>query len=601
MKAFTRAFHLLPVRQRIGIWLFFFARVLAQALDVAGVAYLGFAAAYLTGQGFRLGPIENLIPGELQGFNTSPIILLLPGLGLFVAKSLVSLIVLWTFSKFLARIEAKFSDRLVSHFRSGSLDSLRFGKVGDIQWLITHSVHHAFSSVPFSFVSLATEASLFALMIGMFLLVDAALTIALLLYFALFLLSFQMVVGPSYKRSGRKIASSERKLNSTLLDTIGVFREAAVGGKIKEFVEALSSTRREFAIAKSFERFALSIPRYLLEIALILGLLLFVVWQLDDSSETVSVAKITIFIAASARMVASILPLQNAVNQLRVNAPQAEPALELFEGRSNEFKDENLDLGSTRLRAGGVQAPSIEVRNLTFQFEDSSTPTLKDVNLSIPPGSKIAIIGPSGSGKSTLMNILLGLISPTNGEVSVGGLSPRGFREQREGIAGYVPQKPGVIEGTVEQNIALTYRSDGINQSKMNQAIEASGFQGVLPLLPKGLKTLLGHGSAQLSGGQLQRLGLARALYLEPHFLALDEVTSGLDAVTEHKLVQSLKRLDYMPTSVIIAHRLVTVKDADWVFVLESGRVVAEGTFSQVRKSVPMIAEYIRLSEIPEN
>ena len=175
--------------------------------------------------------------------------------------------------------------------------------------------------------------------------------------------------------------------------------------------------------------------------------------------------------------------------------------------------------------------------------------------------------------------------------MSYSGFSPEELRSARAGILGYVPQKPGIIGGSVAENVALGLPTEEIDREQVWWAIESAGLGGFVSGLPSGLHTDLGKQADSLSGGQVQRIGLARALYGRPGLLVLDEATSALDLRTEKTVTETLERFD--ATKILIAHRFSTVKNAESVYVLESGRIAAKGTFSQVIAEAPWVQDFL--------
>jgi len=204
-------------------------------------------------------------------------------------------------------------------------------------------------------------------------------------------------------------------------------------------------------------------------------------------------------------------------------------------------------------------------------------------------------VGPSGAGKTTLVDLLLGLHNPDTGSVAIDGIDPRVLREESPGLLSYVPQRPGLVSGSIAQNVALGVPSPEIDEVAVLQALEKAQLGELITTIPGGIHASLGSHADSLSGGQIQRLGLARALYTNPRLIILDEATSALDAATEASIAHAIQSLGSATTVIVIAHRLSTIQHADTVFVMDNAHVVASGTFKEIRKKVPMIEEYVRL------
>jgi ATP-binding cassette subfamily C protein len=241
---------------------------------------------------------------------------------------------------------------------------------------------------------------------------------------------------------------------------------------------------------------------------------------------------------------------------------------------------------------------SVSVKNLCFSYKGATTETLKGLTLEIPAGSQAAFIGPSGAGKSTLADLLLGLLNPTSGEIKVGGSNPIKLLTGQPGLVGYVPQKPGMISGSIIQNIALGLPEQEVDFQKLWKAIKDAHLNNLVDSLPDGVYTNIGKRKDQLSGGQLQRIGLARALYSEPRLLIMDEATSALDAESEHEINRILDEMRGKVTVILIAHRLNTIQRSDVVHLVENGTITASGLFSELRRKNSRVKNLVKLMEI---
>jgi ATP-binding cassette subfamily C protein len=218
--------------------------------------------------------------------------------------------------------------------------------------------------------------------------------------------------------------------------------------------------------------------------------------------------------------------------------------------------------------------------------------------LDIPAGSQAALIGTSGAGKSTLADLMLGLLEPTKGSVLINDTNPTELIKSNPGLMAYVPQKPGMISGTIAQNIALGVDVNEIDWNRLTRAISDADLLQFVETLPNGVNTNIGKRKDELSGGQLQRIGLARALYTEPKLLIMDEATSSLDAESENEINYALDAMRGQVTIILIAHRLNTVQRSDIVFLLDEGKIVTSGTFKQLITSNAKVKNLAKLMEI---
>lgn len=234
------------------------------------------------------------------------------------------------------------------------------------------------------------------------------------------------------------------------------------------------------------------------------------------------------------------------------------------------------------------------VDNVSFAFpENPKNKILNSISMHVEPGKMVALIGPSGAGKTTLASVILGLATVNEGTVRIAGQDPQTFVRGNPGAVSLVQQESNLVFGSVAENIALGVSRNDVDSACLERAVRNAQLAEWIADLPDGIDTLIHAGS--VSGGQLQRLGLARALYTSPGLLVLDEPTSSLDADTENEISNALRSLRGSVTQVVIAHRLTTIEDADKVFLLENGRITAADTFARLRVSSPTVARQVEL------
>ena len=202
-------------------------------------------------------------------------------------------------------------------------------------------------------------------------------------------------------------------------------------------------------------------------------------------------------------------------------------------------------------------------------------------------GKLIIFSAPSGAGKTTIIDILLGVLDPQFGTALISGLTPQDASKTWPGAIAYVPQDIAIASGTIRENVAMGYSRQVATDELVLNALEVAGLSNFVVSLKDGTDTVVGERGTKISGGQRQRLGIARAMFTKPALLVLDEATSALDGETELQVSDAIRKLRGSTTVVLIAHRLSTVRDADKVIYMADGRVIASGTFDEVRSHVP--------------
>ena len=219
-----------------------------------------------------------------------------------------------------------------------------------------------------------------------------------------------------------------------------------------------------------------------------------------------------------------------------------------------------------------------------FTYPEAERPALQGLSLLVPARTTVGIVGGTGAGKTTAVDIMLGLLDPTQGRLLVDGVPiTRDNRRDWQRSIGYVPQQIFLTDASVAANIAFGLPPAAIDQAAVERAARTAELHDfVIGELPEGYATLVGERGVRLSGGQRQRIGIARALYHDPDVLILDEATSALDNLTEKAVMDAVHNLGHAKTIVMIAHRLTTVRDCDIIFMLEQGRVVASGSYDEL-------------------
>lgn len=582
-------------------------RVALNGLDMVALGLMGVLGA-VTATGLS-GTALELFGFRLPEPTASNVILLVAAVAvLFIAKGgLAILLARWT-AVYLAGIEIKNSAKVTRFLFTGTLERLRNYSRSEIQFLVEPSINATFSGVLGSMTTLLIEGSLFVAIFVVFLLVDWVAALAIVAFFALLILTLQLTTAARYLRSGRDIQASSVDAAGSILEMVDGFREILVLSKQDFFISRFVEARKLHARTGVGLQVLKSLPRYIAESGLILGALAFVVWQLNRESLGEGLIALGVFLAGSYRMMGAVLPLQQIWNQLRVSQNWVRMAQEILIQLKDvtEVFDSNIYAGALSAsrpqeRRENHLGLQVTIQDVTFSHQGADSRAIKDVSLTIEAGTFVALVGPSGAGKTTLVDLVLGLYTPDAGRIRIEGLEPREYREKYRGEVSYVPQKPGLVGGSIANNVALGVSHEELDEEAVWSALTLAQLDSAIRSLPSGIHSSLGSHSDSLSGGQIQRLGLARALYTKPRLVILDEATSALDAATEASVAAAVRGLGTATTVVVIAHRLSTIQNADAVHVLESGQLLASGSFREVRKTVPLIEEYVKLMSFEDD
>jgi ABC-type bacteriocin/lantibiotic exporter with double-glycine peptidase domain len=279
------------------------------------------------------------------------------------------------------------------------------------------------------------------------------------------------------------------------------------------------------------------------------------------------------------------LRIQQGLLTINNSLGSAQPTITLIDnlGTSSVQNEEIAEISFTH----EAFSPEVKVSQLEFKYTNNSKSTISNVTLELIPGESLAVVGPSGSGKSTFLDLILGVLKPSDGSIRISGKSPNDAAATWPGAISYVPQDVVVVNGTIAENVTLGFVYEDRFEKQVLNCISSVHLADFVSDLPNGIHTKVGDTGAILSGGQKQRLGIARALFTNPKLLILDEATSALDAETENAISESIKSLRGITTLIVVAHRLSTVRDLDKIAYIKYGKLETIGNFTEVRSQIP--------------
>lgn len=593
-----RVFSFLTPRERVKFVVLVTVKALSGMLDILGIVLIGFIASVAVVQLSDAGDATTRIMGiEIPHLNNVGILwLVLIVLVVFSLKAVVAILLSRTLAYFNAGVETRNAELLAAYILSGQLNDIKKTSKSDLQFAITGSVTFTFTGILNNVATFVSEGFLLLVISITFFLVDPIAAVFTLAYFGFIVIIIQTFIGRSLKRAGKEAVAGIVATMNALSDSVDAFREISVLGKQKYFIERIVRSRRRISLSDAAMTFLSGMPRYVVETALILGVVILVGQQFVSGQLATGMVTVGVFLTGGVRMMASLLPLQSAVASIKQNVEKARAALDLLTmQREAEPQRAAAEAENQGIVVPADQPLEVIVKDVKYSYPGSDLETLHGISLDIKAGDYVAIIGPSGAGKTTLVDLLLGLISPDVGTVTIGGADPAPLMKSAPGLVAYVPQKPGLVSGTIAENIALGVVEEDIDPEQLERAIDAAYLREFIDSLPNGTNTSVGKQADSLSGGQIQRIGVARALYCQPKLLILDEATSALDATSESMVSASLRALHRDVTVVVIAHRLSTVQHADTVHLLEDGNITVSGDFKTVTALAPTVAEYVKL------
>ena len=370
--------------------------------------------------------------------------------------------------------------------------------------------------------------------------------------------------------------------NQKVSEGINSFRDLFIKGGREFYVNEIRKAKMQLADYDAEIKFIPNISKYTIEISVILGIAVIagIQFYLFDSNRAIAV--IAVFLAASTRIAPAIVRVQQNVIGVKSSLSAAKPTFDLID---ELIGIEELERNETVINTSHTNfLPKVKLENLEFTYTGAMDETIKGISLEISEGKFIAFVGPSGGGKSTLIDLILGLLAPSSGSITISGLTPFDAIKKWPGSIGYVPQDVFVENSTVKDNICLGFNPDSVPDELVWEALQMADLSDFVKGLEGQLSFRISDAGKNLSGGQRQRLGIARALLTKPKIVIFDEATSALDAETENRVSESILKLTGECTVIFIAHRLSVVRSADMIYYIDKGKIASQGSFEELRK-----------------
>lgn len=588
---FRRIYRVLSTQQRKVLAKLVLAQLILGILDFAGVLLVGIigtlAISSISNIKISQGILQITSIMNIDHFtlNTQLIILGTAAVIIFLIKTSISIALTKKVMSFMGKIATELSAILISESLKRPLLFLENESSQKRLFAITRGVDYLalFVLAP-AVVFLADSTILAVFTIG---LVFVQPMIALIFLLTFGILGFFIYRG-LHARSG-ELGKISAELNVEVSEKINeafdLYREIVVRNAKDHYIDVISLFRKKLAISTAEFNLIPYIGKYLIEGTVIFAAVVLTISQILINDAISGISTLVVFLAASTRIAPAILRVQQGTIMIKGNIGMCMPTLDLMDKLAIT---EDVPKATPFLPTVNSDfSPTVSIKSLFFSYAEDQKFSITNFNLEILSGEKIALVGASGSGKSTLIDLILGIIEPQSGEILISGKKPTQSFSLWPGETAYVPQKVGVIDGSVLENLTFGFPSDKFSIDQIENAIAKSALSDFIRDHPDGLHAQVGEKGSRMSAGQRQRLGIARAFTTNPKLLILDEATSALDGITEEIISNSINNLGQSTTVIMIAHRLSTVQSADRVIYIDGGNVISQGTFEEVRKQVP--------------
>ena len=597
LQALKESLALLTSREKGYLGVVIIIQIFIGLVDLAALALIAafgsLGASYVSG--FALpAQIRTLIDRiGLSSYGTKDLLIIfaLATAFLFVFRSVSSLMLTRRIYLFLANRQTRISVDLAKRLSGTSYTWIKRKDTNELIYALTDGVSALMLGVISNFMIIIGEVFFLLLILTGLIVVDPMTALFTLAFFSIFAIVTYKSISAYSARLGKENAKYSIFGRTQISSMVLAYKEIYAFQRQKFFLDGFISTRQKATQAVAKYTWLGQIPKANAEIGLVLGgggLIGLQAWQSDAAT---GLSTLLVFLAAASRLTPSILRIQASFLGLRNSAAVAEVTLKVIHAL-DEMDVPVIESVLERKRNEFVPV-DVKVTSLDFTYPDGTGKALSDVTIDIKAGSFVALAGSSGSGKTTLADIIIGLYSGDSGTVTFNGTPNREWVKANPGGVGYVPQSPYILGGDFLTNIALGVPEDEIDIKRIEEVVQQAQLTNLVRSLPEGLHTDLSNFGSRLSGGEKQRLALARALYNRPSLLIIDEGTSALDGRTEFEVTQSILNLRSSLTIIVIAHRLASIKEAETIFLMDKGRVIAQGSFAQLRSSSKEFQEQI--------
>ncbi|WP_194855655.1 ABC transporter ATP-binding protein [Alloalcanivorax venustensis] len=563
--------------------------VLMSFAEIAGVVAIG-PFMTLVGDMSQLegeGLIAQLY--NFSGISDHRTFLFWLGIGVLLVLAVaatISMTTIWRLSMYGAQVGAELSSRLFKHYMHQSWLFHAGGSSSQLTNQIAQECQRVTNTIISPLMQMNAKIFMVMFMALAIFIYNPIVAMTGILVFSIAYLLLYRTVRRRLMANGRTVTDAQRFRFKLMGEGFGGIKDALLLGRQLIFTQRFEAASRRLAKAQGKNQAMSQVPRYAMELVAFGSIIFLILYLLAvyEGDLGAILPILSVYALAGFKLLPAFQQIYTGVSQIRGN-------MAAFENLRDDLRA-SATMPLTRASDEERERPkewspndSIEIANVFFTYPGKTEPALKGLTLTIPANRIIGLVGASGSGKSTAIDMLLGLISPSSGQMLVDGLplDTDSIRAWQNSL-GFVPQSIFLADSSIRENIAFGLPSDQIDNNRIRQAVTTAHLDELISSLPDGLDTRVGERGVQLSGGQRQRIGIARALYYDAEVLILDEATSALDGITEKRIMDGIHELSGKKTIVMIAHRLTTVKKCDHIYLLESGRVLDSGSYDELIK-----------------
>jgi ABC-type multidrug transport system fused ATPase/permease subunit len=443
---------------------------------------------------------------------------------------------------------------------------------------ILSEVQNVILNVVVPFITIFSQGAVVIAIFVLLLFIDTLLSLSVCFFLGLFYFGIYKIMSRKLSSIGQSRLEANEGRFTAVIETFAASKEIKIGNHEDVCIKRFSNPAKIYAKQQIAAEVISTLPRFMFEAIAFGGLMLVILYLMSSKGNfSNSIPIVTLYAFAGYRLMPALQFIYRAVSQIRF----AEASLNFL--YNDLIKLKKLNSGSKNFNIIKFEN-DIQLKNIIFKYPNSDNLVLKKLSLKILAKNAVALVGKTGSGKTTIVDLIMGILNPLNGTLEVdGNIIDSNNCKSWQKIIGYVPQQIYLANDTIEANIAFGIDVDKINYLEIERSAKIANLhEFVTNQLPEGYKTFVGERGVRLSGGQRQRIGIARALYHNPKVLIMDEATSALDGLTEKAIMQTINVLRNDITIIIIAHRLSTVRECDQIYLVDDGKIIAQGNFLEL-------------------
>ncbi|RAN79452.1 ABC transporter ATP-binding protein [Bacillus sp. SRB_336] len=579
---------LLPSNARRFLVLF---AVLSAALALLDSAALGVFALVLN-QILQAKDGGKMTLPLLGSFSQSVGVLVLVGsAAMMIVKSFLNIWLQWVSTRKFADYELEIGTVLFQSYIRAPWTERMKRSTSELVRMIDVGIANTVSGVLFPAVALPAQALTFVSVLIVLIGASWQTALVTVIYLGIIAAFLYLWLTKKSYEAGRINRDASSRMAKLVTEMLAALKEITLRDKADEVADVVMVSRERTARSRSNIRFMGTVPKFVVDMALIGGFLLIGTAGYMVGGMTAALSSVAIFGLAGFKMVPALTAVQASLTTVQSTLAYTETVIGDIRD-AQAYRDNAEKLGKKPISG----TPKVlQLTDVEFTYPESAVPAVQKINLTLPIGSSMGIVGQSGAGKSTLIDIFLGLLTPSSGSMTLDGVPLEEVLSDWRKNVGYVPQDVAIFDGTVAQNVALSW-GDDIDEARVRTALERAQLLDTIEARRDGIRGRVGERGLALSGGQRQRLGIARALYSDPLILVMDEATSALDTATEAAVATAINNLHGEMTVISVAHRLSTIRNNDRVCFMKEGTIVTQGTFAEVVAANPDFAQQAALA-----